>query len=66
MSEETKKTKRKNRFSRQYRLLKEIEYFLNDRKGFHIDSLDNDIRKVFLNDLYDIIVKIFPEENAEG
>lgn len=48
-------------YIKQKELLQKIEYFLNDRRGFHVDSLDDDIRQIFLDDLFNEILKIYPE-----
>jgi len=35
-----------------------IEAFLNDRRGYHIDCLDDDIRTEFLADLKRDVLKV--------
>lgn len=39
-------------------ITKAVEDFLNDRKGYHIDCLPNDIREEFLDSLEKVINKV--------
>lgn len=37
------------------KIVEAIEMFLNDRKGFHVDCLEDDIRNEFLGDLREVV-----------
>ncbi len=46
------------------RIVTAIEAVLNDRKGYHLDCLDDEIREDFLNEMREVTLKELKRKEA--